>query len=184
MHRKLLTSTLHILCKIRKLLLRKSFWLTVGTKINKTKKLIFSDNLSPYQGKLLHLSNFLRQSVALSGEVVPLEYFLQIICRLITEFVTFDWLSQTCCLRLLIHFIIFLRQSVTILGNLLHLKRLSQTSYGTLLFIILCIYSWFSRWMKVSDSSFGISVLVIMYWVSMASFLDQYSVCIATVKML
>ena len=37
--------------------------------------LIFSDNLSPYQGNLFHLSNFLGHAVSLSGELVPLEWF-------------------------------------------------------------------------------------------------------------
>ena len=38
------------------------------TKINKTKKIGFSEKLSPYLGNLLHLKSFSRQLVALSGD--------------------------------------------------------------------------------------------------------------------
>ena len=91
MNRKLWTSTLHNLYKNQCLFLKwKFFWLTVETKIDQTNKLNFSDRLSLYQGKLstgaffsdnlyhyegkkFHLSNFIRQRVALSGELGPLE---------------------------------------------------------------------------------------------------------------
>ena len=68
----------------------------------------------PEPGKKIHLSNFLNQPIALSGEIVPFEYFLQTICRLITEFVQLDGFSQARCPGMLIHLFKFLRQSVTI----------------------------------------------------------------------
>ena len=67
--------------------------------------------MSLYQGKLIHLSLFIRQAVALSREIVPVELF-----------------PQTRCLELLTHLNNFLRQPVTILGELAPHKRFSQTS--------------------------------------------------------
>ena len=64
--------------------------------------------MSPYQGKLFHWSNFTRQIVALSMEFVPLEL-----------------LSQTRCLELSLSLNNFLRQPVTILGELVPHERFS-----------------------------------------------------------
>ena len=129
MNRKFLTSALYILCTIQKLFpIWKFYVLTVDTKIITTNKSYFSDNLSPDQGSLFHLNDFLRQSVALSVEIVPLEYFLQTICRLIGAFVQHAWLSQKHCLRMWIHLIIFFPESVIIIATLLHLVTHSQTS--------------------------------------------------------
>ena len=111
-NQKLLSSTLHNLCKIQFLfLLKASFWLTVETWINKTNKLVFSDQLSLYQEKLIHLSNFIRPAVVLSRVFVP-----------------FEWFAQTRCLGMVILLITFLRQPVTILWKLVPNKMFSQTS--------------------------------------------------------
>ena len=50
-------------------LIWKFFWLTAETKIDKTNKLNFLEGLSPYQGKLFHLSSFIRQPVVLSDGI-------------------------------------------------------------------------------------------------------------------
>ena len=83
---------------------------------------------SPEQNEQDKQNNFLRQAFSLSGELVPLEYFLQTICLSIRDFVPLDWFSQTRCLWLLIHSITFLRQPVTILAELAAFEKFSKTS--------------------------------------------------------
>ena len=61
-------------------LLKKSFWLTVKSKINRTYQLIFSDKSFPHQGNLFQLSILSRQPVGLSVVFVLLEFFSQTSC--------------------------------------------------------------------------------------------------------
>ena len=79
--------------------------------------------MSLYQGILFHLGHFYRQSVVLSGNNVPLEYFIRISCHLFREFVPPDGFSQTRCRGMYIDLIEFLTQSVTILGELAPIKN-------------------------------------------------------------
>ena len=72
-----------------------------------------------------HDKKNIRPAVSLSGELVPLQYFLQTTCRptgvnsctWFTSSVKFSPYQEN-----LFHAIIFLRHSFTILGNLIHLN--------------------------------------------------------------
>ena len=105
---------------------RLNFCLTVETRINKRNRLLFSDELSPYQGNcstwvssldnlwpylanLLHSNKFSKQVVASGGKIVPLDLF-----------------SQTSCLWKLNHLKKFLRQSFTIIWELVSLEKLPR----------------------------------------------------------
>ena len=87
------------------------FFIDIWGLNKQDKETIFLSKLSMYQGKLFHLSCFIRQVVALSRELVQFEY-----------------LFQTRCLELLITLNSFLRQSVTVLGELVPHERFPQTS--------------------------------------------------------
>ena len=146
MNRMLLNSTERVLCNTQNLfLIWRCFWVTFKSDLNKTNTLVFSDNLSPYQG----------------------------ICSL-------DEFSLTHCLGMLIHLINFLRQSVTILRELLHLKRFSQTSWRTLLIENLKKHTRFSRWRTKMTARAVVFLwlllpltafpyMVILCWVSLAT---------------
>ena len=67
--------------------------------------------MSLYQRKMFYWSNFIKQAVTLSKELVPLEYFY-----------------QTRCLGVFILLIGALRKPVTILGELVPHETFSQTS--------------------------------------------------------
>ena len=116
------------------------FWLTVETWTNKTEELGFSDKLSLYQGKLFDLSKFVRQAVASSRELVPLEYFY-----------------QTRSLLKFIFLIGFLRQPLTILGELVPHEKFSQTSGIYPLMKFLQTYIRLSRWNRMIDSFCSLS---------------------------
>ena len=126
MNRQFLTSTLHILFKIQKMfLMSKSSLLTVEIKIQMTNKLIFSDKLSLHQWNFFHLSNISWRPVALSGDFVPV-----------------DWFLHTRSLGIKIHGVTFLRKFVTIKGEILPLELFTQTSC---LFSLIKVFFYHSR---------------------------------------
>ena len=111
-NRKLLASTLHNLYKKSVFVPCMDVFLIDNCDLeNKTNKLIFSDKLFLYHGKLFHLNIFNRQVVALWREIGSLQYF-----------------SQTRCVELLIQLLDLLRQPVTSLGVLVPHERIPQTS--------------------------------------------------------
>ena len=137
MNWKILSSTLHLLCKIQYLfLLWKIFWLRVKTEMNEAKKLNFSDKLFSYQEPLFALSKFSWNPVALSGELVA-----------------FEWFFQTRCLGRSIQLINFLRQSVSIKGGFVQLERFPQTSCCMPLVEISFEHNHFSKWNKLINNS-------------------------------
>ena len=98
MNRKVLDSTLHILCKILKMFfIWKFFWLTAKTKTETTERKIFSDNLSPYQENLFHLSHFSRQPVALSEYQRFCSTWFLFLDTLSEDGNALDHFSQTVC---------------------------------------------------------------------------------------
>ena len=99
----------------------KSFLIDSQVQNKQDKQIKFLDKVN--KGNLFHLSVLLRQRGALSREFFSLEYFLQRTCRFIREVVPLDEFSRTRCMEMLIHLNKFLRQSVTILGELAPLEN-------------------------------------------------------------
>ncbi len=138
-NRKLLASTLHNLYKKSVFVPCMDVFLIDNCDLeNKTNKLIFSDKLFLYHGKLFHLNIFNRQVVALWREIGSLQYF-----------------SQTRSVELLIQLLDLLRQPVTSLGVLVPHERIPQTSGLKPLIKSIFRNNRFSRWRRMIESSWG-----------------------------
>ena len=98
-----------------------------------------------------------RQAVSISGENLPFGNIIRQVVALAKEFVPLEYFAQTHCRGMLILLITFLRQPVTIIGELVPHQRLSQTSGVIPLIKNLLFYSRFSGCKRMLDSSYGLS---------------------------
>ena len=134
-------------------------------------------------------TKFFRQAVSLSGELVPLDYFLQTICRFIDEFVPLEYFSQAICHHK---------------NGTCSLELFPQTNCLIPLTGFSNEYCWFSGLEKLIDSSFSgwyffygqcfpLQVVFcfmvfpyVIYWkeLHLLHIFGHLSLCIAIVKLL